>query len=200
MAGDRMEGIGWISVGEARTVMDSPFFSLVAEMVLLPEGTRSTNYRYGDEREGRPPLVAVLAICRNARGEIALSSQWSHPLRRVHGEFPAGGVRENEPLEVAVLRELREETGIVGTNLRWIGHLHNDVRRSTLITYVCVVDGFDLTTACPESTEDAVWEWVTEASLDARVRSGRLTNASLLAAWCLYRLAAEDLPAGERAG
>ena len=93
---------------ESRTILDSPFFSLVPEMVRLPDGTRTTYYRSGDEREGRPPLVAALAICRNAQGEIALSSQWSHPLRRVHGEFPAGGVLEDESLEAAVLRELCE--------------------------------------------------------------------------------------------
>ena len=117
---------------ESRTILDSPFFSLVPEMVRLPDGTRTTYYRSGDEREGRPPLVAALAICRNAQGEIALSSQWSHPLRRVHGEFPAGGVLEDESLEAAVLRELCESADDTGEDRRDHHHQAAPIRTRPL--------------------------------------------------------------------
>jgi hypothetical protein len=60
----------------SHTVLETPFFSLVAEDVRLPGGSTTTWYRYGDEREGRPPLLAVLAVCRNQLGEVALAAPW----------------------------------------------------------------------------------------------------------------------------
>jgi 8-oxo-dGTP pyrophosphatase MutT (NUDIX family) len=128
-----------------------------------------------------------LAICRGANGEIALRRQWSVPLRRPVYEFPAGGVEGDELLHEAVLRELREETGVVGTNVRWIGAFHNDVRRSSLITHVSVVDAGAVCASSPEPGEDACWEWVEGERIDGAIARGDFTNSSLLAAWCLYR-------------
>lgn len=189
MTGDRADHDRWTVEGDPRIVFETPFFSLVAEDVRSPRGTTTTYYRYADEREGCSRLLAVLAICRNDRGEIAIARQWSVPLRAVQDEFPAGGALPDETLESAVLRELREETGIVGANVRWIGRLHNDVRRSSLLTHVALIDAVAASTSSPEDTEDGDWAWVPATEVDELVRDGALTNASLLAAWCVYRSA-----------
>jgi hypothetical protein len=59
-----------------------------------------------------------------------------------------------------------------------------------LVTQVCVVDAEAISSPSSDATELVGWEWVSTESVDERVRAGDLTNATLLAAWCLYRTTA----------
>ncbi len=69
-----------------------------------------------DRREG---FAAVMIIARQVpSGRIVLIKQFRPPARSWVVEFPAGILEEDEnPLEGA-LRELREETGFIGSNVR----------------------------------------------------------------------------------
>jgi len=63
--------------------------------------------------------VAILALLRRASApeatELLLVRQFRPPVGRVTIELPAGLVDKGETAEVAALRELKEETGYVGT-------------------------------------------------------------------------------------
>lgn len=59
------------------------------------------------------PLAAVSAIVRR-RGRFLLVRRGRPPIRGMYA-FPGGRVEEGEDLEEAALRELREETGLVGS-------------------------------------------------------------------------------------
>jgi ADP-ribose pyrophosphatase len=63
--------------------------------------------------------AAVLAFTDG--GQVVLTRQYRHPLRRVILDLPAGGVREGETPEQAARRELAEETGFVARDLRPLG-------------------------------------------------------------------------------
>ena len=62
--------------------------------------------------------VAILALLRNGDGgddEMLLVTQFRPPVNRKTVELPAGLIDAGESAEQAALRELREETGYVGT-------------------------------------------------------------------------------------
>ena len=60
--------------------------------------------------------VGILAILEKDNGpEVLLQKQFRPPVGKVCIEVPAGLVDEGETAEEAAIRELREETGYVGT-------------------------------------------------------------------------------------
>jgi ADP-ribose pyrophosphatase len=60
--------------------------------------------------------VGILAILEKPTGpEILLQKQFRPPLNQIAIELPAGLVDEGESVQEAAVRELKEETGFVGT-------------------------------------------------------------------------------------
>lgn len=60
--------------------------------------------------------VGILAILEKPTGpEILLQKQFRPPLGQITIELPAGLVDEGESVQEAAVRELKEETGFVGT-------------------------------------------------------------------------------------
>ena len=60
--------------------------------------------------------VGIVAILQKASGpEILLQKQFRPPINKVTIEVPAGLVDENETAAQTAIRELKEETGYVGT-------------------------------------------------------------------------------------
>lgn len=89
----------------------------VREDLVMPDGYEIDWY-YVDT----PPSVLIVPV--TAEGTVVMVRQWRHNLKRHTLEFPAGSVDEGEPIEEAVERELREETGFVlaaGGMLRPLG-------------------------------------------------------------------------------
>ena len=69
--------------------------------------------------DGGPDAVAILALLRHSSQpeavEVLLVEQFRPPVNAVTVELPAGLIDPGETAEVAALRELKEETGYVGS-------------------------------------------------------------------------------------
>lgn len=75
---------------------------------------RATEHSIGDQ----PDAVVILPILRSKkenRIETILVQQYRPPIGRYTLEFPAGLIDKGETVEEAAVRELKEETGYVGT-------------------------------------------------------------------------------------
>lgn len=101
---------------------------------------------YDVTRYFRPSVTvdAVLYLSRGRGGKVLLIKRGGHPF--IGGwAFPGGFVDENEPCEVAVSRELEEETGIRGVALKQLVTASTPGRdprwRNITVVFYGVLDG-----------------------------------------------------------
>jgi 8-oxo-dGTP diphosphatase len=70
----------------------------------------------GEKVTGAKPAVSVAVVDeRDGRGRVLLVLRANAPARGLYA-FPGGRVEAGESLEAAALRELNEETGLIGAN------------------------------------------------------------------------------------
>lgn len=96
--------LAWETI-DAEIAYECPGFDVVHEEVRLPDGTE-TDFDYLSE----PPAVVVLPFTTD--GDVVVIEEWRQAVRRVNSGLPVGTVEpDDDDLETAARRELREETG-----------------------------------------------------------------------------------------
>lgn len=97
----------WSRVG---IVAEDQYLIWIRDGVIFPSGVYGTYDRvvWRNGLQG-PPGVAVMPVLANKK--IVVNLYYRHATRNWEIELPRGGKKENETLEQAALRELREETG-----------------------------------------------------------------------------------------
>lgn len=96
----------------------------------------------------KTPLRGVTMIARNSAGEVML-------VRHSYGPpgwyLPGGGIERGEEPEVAVARELMEETGCAIENLTLVGTLQDEISGSPHTAYIFT--GVTRDTPAPDNRE-----------------------------------------------
>ena len=95
--------------------------------------------------------IAVMPILPT--GEIVLILTFRHATRSWEFELPRGGVNLGEILELAALREVKEETGLIASSLIFLGEMAPDtgILSSVIPVYMAKIDGSEAST--PEYSE-----------------------------------------------
>ena len=99
----------------SRLIFDGKVVHLCEDTVQLPDGKTAS-------REYVKHVGAVCVLALTDTGEVVLERQFRYPFHEVIVEIPAGKLdAPDEDLREAALRELREDTGIVPTELIDLG-------------------------------------------------------------------------------
>lgn len=99
------------------TVFKGALLHVCSDRVCLPNGHESIR-----EYVLHPGAVVVLALLDN--GNLLFERQFRYPLQRVFLELPAGKIDPGEEVLATARRELREETGYVADDWKYLGVMH----------------------------------------------------------------------------
>lgn len=105
-------------------------------------------------------IVAVDALVVNARNEILMIKS-----PRRGWEFPGGQVEVGDTLQQALIREVREETGVEASMGRLVGVYQNVRTHIVMLGFLCNYLGGELKT----SPESLAVEWVAREAVLERI-------------------------------
>jgi 8-oxo-dGDP phosphatase len=139
----------WESLSQSYLFRRPPWLVLRHQHFRLPTGREIADYWISEF----PPWVNVVAV--TPQDELVLLRQYRPGLGAVHYEIPAGVVDQDEDLEAAARRELREETGFGGGRWRLLARLSANPALQNNITTTYLAEGVErVATPTPEQTED----------------------------------------------
>lgn len=121
--------------------------------------------------------TGILAIDKNNR--ILLGKRIGKSFRAGMYGVPGGKIMKGESVVLSAKRELKEETGLLGKKLEFIGIVNDNQRKHTFIHMVFVCKAFrgKLATLEPEKCEE--WKWYELDKLPKNIMPGHMAGIKM---------------------
>ena len=156
-------------------------FTVVEDTVRLPDGQTTTYIRHGDSATD-----AVIIIAVNDQGRVLVQREYSHPPQRAMWQLPGGKMHAGESIHAAANRELAEESGLQGAQLRTIGSFYVNNRLSDQQQHVVVAAQLHEHKLPADVDEFIETHWFSVDQLLEKIATNQFDNINLLAALNLW--------------
>ena len=161
---------------DRHTLYTSNWVSLHADKILLPTGRIIDEFHVVDF-----PRQAVAALVSDQDGRLLFEQVYRYPTGRLEWEIPAGGIEPGEAVLDAAQREIREETGYVTTQARWLYTFHPANGNTNAVFHLMACQATDCVGGL-DHTEIKSIRWFTKAEIEALIQTGELMDGFTLAA------------------
>lgn len=153
---------------ESEIIYKGAILNLRKDKVTVKNGT---SYREIIEHNGGSCAVAI-----TKENKIVMVKQFRKPLDDVVLEIPAGKIEKGEDHKETIIRELREETGYTGQNIKFLSKFYPSVGYTTEALYIYLAT--DLIPGETDFDENEAID-IVEIDFDEAVRmvyDGRITD------------------------
>jgi 8-oxo-dGTP pyrophosphatase MutT (NUDIX family) len=168
----------------SRRVYENPWMSIREDTVRRADGSTGI-YAVVDT----PDIAVVIPFDAD---RLHLVEQHRYPVAGRRWEFPSGSAEEGDNSDAAATarRELREETGLVATDLTVLGTL--EVTPSMIAHQCTVFLATKFSAGQPQrdlAEQDMRSAWFTRTEVERMIRTGQIVDAKSIAALMLLLLA-----------
>ena len=158
----------------SRVVFDGQVVRLRVDDVMLSDGRKTSR-----EIVERGDCVAVVPI--DDDGNVLLVKQFRRAADKNLLEIPAGGIDPGEEPEVAVQREMREETGYLPRKVEWLGGFYASPGYCTEYLYLYLATDLIPSPVSAEDTESIKLVRVPITQIPGLITSGTICDAKSIA-------------------
>jgi len=166
----------------SREIYKHPRLTLVEDVIELPDGGKTTYLKFKDIGD------AVTVVCRNAKGQILLQREYSHPIGKVLWQTPGGKIEKDEDVVDAANRELQEESGFKAKRLKVIGKYLLDNRRSKAYMHIVLAEDIEQSKLPADIGESVESHWMAVADIKQKITNQEIEHVHVLAALTLFEL------------
>lgn len=176
----------WKTLSRKTVFAAEPYLSVDVETVELPDGQQIEDYYRVHMRD----FALVVPVMED--GRILMLRQYKHGPRRVSITFPAGYVEAGEAPDLAIKRELMEETGCEATGWTHLGSFTDQGNQGVTRGHYYLATGCrQVAQADAGDLEEMQEEFWSAAALDKAVRTGDFAITHQVTGWLLARMAME---------
>lgn len=172
---------------QSRTVLECPVFRIAETKTKLPAalGGQIRNYYRIEAKDW------VNVIPTTASGEILMIRQYRHGSQEITLELPGGEAGPGETPAAAAARELLEETGMRPARMKKLGALRPNPALMNNLAHTFLAECCAPAQATPgDSDEDIELVRIAPETIPARIQSGEIQHALMVAALHLWTLSA----------
>jgi ADP-ribose pyrophosphatase len=164
----------------SKVVFEGRAIKVRVDTVLTAEGRRSTR-----EIVQRSDCVAVVAI--DGDDNVLLEKQYRQAVGKELLEIPAGGIDEGEEPEEAVVREMREETGLRPRKVEKLGGFYSSPGYTSEYLYLYLATDLVPDPLSAEDTAGIEIMRVPPGGVSGLIASGKIEDAKSIAGLLYYR-------------
>ena len=115
--------------------------------------------------------IGVCALLFNPDGEILLGKRKNSYKAGFYG-LPGGRIELNEPIEIAIKREVEEETGLKLNKLEYLGVVRENQGDYDFIHFIYVVKNISMQPILCEPEKCESWIWLDKKKLKDNILPG----------------------------
>lgn len=122
--------------------------------------------------------IGTCALLLNNQGQVLLGKR-KNSYKAGYFGLPGGRIELNEPIMIAIKREVEEETGLQVDNLEYLGVIRENQGNYDFIHFVYIATNVtqEPTLCEPEKCEG--WQWISLDEIDKSVLPGHLAAINM---------------------